>query len=133
MDKERISLAKYRLDKAQSCLVAAKINLDNNLYEVCLNRSYYAIFHTARAVMALDGEDRKKHSGVIAYFQQYYVKEGIFDKKLSKIITTAFDIRQESDYEDFFVVSHVETENQLKNAELFYEEMRKYVENRISE
>jgi uncharacterized protein (UPF0332 family) len=93
-----------------------------------LNRSYYAIFHAARAIMALDGADRKKHSGVIAYFQQNYVKTGVFDKQLSAIMTKAFDFRQESDYEDFFIISHEDVRNQLENAELFYNEIRAYIE-----
>ena len=59
-------------------------------------------------------------------------KTGIFDKPLTKIITTAFELRQESDYEDFFVYSHDDVEKQLGNAKLFYEEMKKYVEEQLS-
>lgn len=132
MDEERISLAKYRLEKALSCIEESEMCFLNKAYGTSLNRSYYAIFHSVRAVMALDGEDRKKHSGVIAYFQQYYIKTGIFDKPLTKIITTAFELRQESDYEDFFVYSHDDVEKQLGNAKLFYEEMKKYIEERLS-
>ena len=132
MDEERISLAKYRLEKALSCIEESEMSFDNKAYGTSLNRSYYAIFHSVRAVMALDGEDRKKHSGVIAYFQQCYIKTGIFDKPLTKIITTAFELRQESDYEDFFVYSHDDVEKQLENAKLFYEEMKKYVEEQLS-
>ena len=35
-----------------------------------------------RAVNALDGFDSSKHSGVIAHFNQNYVKEGIFPKNI---------------------------------------------------
>ena len=132
MDNTRLALAKYRLEKALSCLQSAQITFDSKLYDNSLNRSYYTIFHSARAMMALDGADRKKHSGVIAYFQQNYIKTGIFDKKFSRMISDAFDVRMDSDYEDFFVYSHDDVEKQLGNAKLFYEEMKKYVEEQLS-
>ena len=132
MDEERISLAKYRLEKALSCIEESEMSFDNKAYGTSLNRSYYAIFHSVRAVLALDGVDRKKHSGVIAYFQQNYIKTGIFDKKFSRMIFDAFDVRMDSDYEDFFVYSHDDVEKQLGNAKLFYEEMKKYVEEQLS-
>lgn len=48
------------------------------MYDTAANRSYYAIFHAARVVLALDGQDYKKHSGVISNFQKNYIKTGIF-------------------------------------------------------
>ena len=69
---------------------------------------------------------------MIAYFQQNYIKTGIFDKKFSRMISDAFDVRMDSDYEDFFVYSHDDVEKQLGNAKLFYEEMKKYVEEQLS-
>ena len=55
-------------------------------YSSAVNRAYYAIFHALRAVTALDGFDSGKHSGVIAYFNRNYVKNGIFNKRISKNI-----------------------------------------------
>ena len=42
-----------------------------------------------RAVLALEGDDFKKHSGVIAIFRQNYIKSGIFDTVYSEIIQKA--------------------------------------------
>lgn len=131
MDNMRISLAQYRLEKARNCLKTAQLTLDNNLYADSANRSYYAIFHAARAVMALSGEDRKKHSGVISCFQEHYIKTKIFDKEFSGILQDAFNIRQDSDYEDFFIVSYDDVCSQLKNAEKFYNAVKKYVDSFI--
>lgn len=58
-------------------------------YKNALNRAYYSIFHGMRAVNALAGFDSSKHSGVIAHFNQNYVKEGIFPKETSEIIRLA--------------------------------------------
>ncbi|MCM1143292.1 MAG: HEPN domain-containing protein, partial [Lachnoclostridium sp.] len=83
------------------------------------NRSYYAIFHCMRSVLALEGIDFSKHSGVSSYFRKQYIKTGIFDIELSDIIKEAFDIRSDSDYDDYYVLSKDDVEKQIKNAEKF--------------
>ena len=60
-----MELARYRLGQAADCLKAAENNLGSKLYKNALNRSYYCIFHSIRAVLALDMFDAKKHSGAI--------------------------------------------------------------------
>ena len=77
--------------------------------------------------MALDGEDRKNHSGVIAYFIENYIKIGVFDKKYSYIIKNAFQIRQESDYDDFCIISKEDISEQILNAYDLLEAVKKYI------
>ena len=64
-DNQNMELAKYRLAKSGECSAAANSLLMDGLYAHSVNRSYYAIFHAIRAVLALMGVDFKKHSGVI--------------------------------------------------------------------
>lgn len=125
--KEFQDLSLYRLSKAQQYLDDAKKTLAMEMYDTAANRSYYAIFHAARAVLALDGLDFKKHSGVISNFQMRYIKTGIFDKKLSNIIKSAFSLRTESDYEDFYIISKADVENQVSEADIFYQCVSAYI------
>lgn len=127
MDNERLDLARYRLEKARNCLSVAELSLNSGFYADSANRSYYAVFHSARAVMALDGADRKKHSGVISYFQENYIRTKIFDAELSEIIQDAFQVRQTSDYQDFFVIGRDDAEKQLADARRFCADIEKYV------
>ena len=60
------------------------------------------MFTAVRALLAVEGQDFSKHAGVIAYFQKEYVKTGKFDKKYSKYISQAFQIRNNTDYAVFF-------------------------------
>ena len=106
-DAARQALSQYRLSKAEECYIAAKCLLDDGLYTDSANRSYYAIFHAVRALLALEGVDFKKHSGVISHFQQHYIKTGMFDREYSDVVRDAFSIRQNCDYEDFFIPSEV--------------------------
>lgn len=102
------------------------------LYETAANRSYYAVFHAVRALLALDGKDFKKHSGVISYFQREYIKTGIFGKDFSDILKDAFSLRTDSDYEDFYVVACEDVVNQVANAEKFYHEIKHYIESNVA-
>ena len=113
------ALSEARFDHAKECLDAAKSLLASSNNKSAANRSYYAIFHAMRAVLAFDGIDMKHHSGVISEFRKLYIKTNIFDIKLSQIISVLFDIRTESDYDDFFIISKSEVQEQIENAEYF--------------
>lgn len=106
MESSVIQLSQYRLGRAKEVFHDSEVLLNQRRLASSVNRSYYAVFHALRAVTALDGFDSSKHSGVIAYINREYVKTKIFDKKLSKILDTAFRIREKADYDDFFVVSY---------------------------
>ncbi len=56
----------------------AHLLFDNGRYKAANNRSYYAIFHALKAVLALDAFDSKRHSGIISEFQRRYIKDEVF-------------------------------------------------------
>lgn len=130
-NETQIDLAKHRLETAQEKLRASRLLLSGGLSKDSIGRFYYAIFSATRAVLALASKDFSKHAGIIACFQKNYVKEGIFDKQYSKIIMEAFQIRNKSDYDDYYMVTKSEAEEQLEKAEMFYEEMKRYIMNEI--
>ena len=72
-----------------------------------------------RAVLALDGIDMKHHSGIISEFRRLYIKTGKLDMQLSYIIQEQSETRTSSDYDDFFVLSNHEVEEQIAGAEKF--------------
>lgn len=96
-------------------------------YKAAINRSQYAIFHALRSVTALDGFDSSKHSGVIAYFNKNYVKNKIFEKDISKKIEKAFRLREKADYQDFFVISKAQVEEQIQKAEQVIDMIEPYL------
>ena len=121
-------LGKYRLERAKETLITAEENLNNRHYVDSLNRSYYAVFHAVRAVNSLYGFDSKKHSGVISFFNQNFIRTGIFDKQLSDIIKGTSFFRNRSDYEDFYIASRHDAETQLHNAKIFVNAVSAYLE-----
>ena len=128
MELEQLkALSNIRLEHADECISAAKSLLESENYKSAANRAYYTVFHAMRAVLAFDKIDMKHHSGIIAEFRRLYIKTGIFDAELSKIISVLSDSRNDSDYDDFFIVSKEEVTEQIKDAELFLEKIKEHV------
>ena len=128
MELEQLkALSNIRLEHADECISAAKSLLESENYKSAANRAYYTVFHAMRAVLAFDKIDMKHHSGIIAEFRRLYIKTGIFDAELSKIISVLSDSRNDSDYDDFFIVSKEEVAEQIKDAELFLVKIKEYV------
>lgn len=133
MEQSRVDLSKYRLEQAKQCIASAEVLYGIDDYKGAANRSYYSIFHSIRSVLALEAVDFKKHSAVISYFRKNYIKTSIFKVELSDMITEAFDIRSDSDYDDFYLVSKNDILVQIQNAKYFYEEVKKYIDSIIKD
>ena len=126
-DPERTDLINYRLEQARRELNTSVLLLNADEFKKSAVCSYYCIFHAMRAVLAGEGFDSKKHSGVIAAFRERYVKTNIFPAELSGIIREAFAARGRSDYEDFYVISKEEVVKQLENAKTFLATVEAYI------
>ena len=133
MERSVIDLSKYRFQTAIEELESAELLSDSQKYKASVTRSYYSVFHALRAVTALDSFDSSKHSGIIAYFNKNYVKTNVFDKELSKLIDTTFRLREKADYQDFFVVSKGQAQEQILKAKRVIEIIKPYLEKRWAE
>lgn len=122
------TLARYRLKRCEELIQDAEQLYKSKSYKSGNNRAYYAIFYAMRAIIALDGVDFKKHSGVIQYFQREYVKTGKFPKEYSQIVMEASEIRNASDYDDFYLASKEETGIQIEHAKQFYTAVKAYLD-----
>lgn len=125
--EQAVDISKVRLEHAKECLQDAKLLLAGESYRSAANRTYYAVFHAMRAVLALDGVDMKHHSGIISEFRRRYIKTGIFDVRLSELISELSTMREGSDYNDFFIVSKAETAEQVASAEIFLNAVETYL------
>lgn len=126
-DEMQKNLSQYRMQRAEEDLDAAILLFRERKFRIANNRAYYAIFHSLRAVLILDGFDSGKHSGIIAEFRRRYIKDGTFPSELSKMIGSAFTIRNASDYDDMFIASARETEEQINNAQHTCRVIREYL------
>ena len=126
--KQSKALSEHRFEQALSCLKQAKLLITADEYKGAANRSYYAVFHAIRSVLALEGRDFGKHTAVMGHFRKEYIKTKIFDEKLSDILALLFKVRNDSDYDDFYIISKEDVTIQLESAEYFLNEIRQYLE-----
>ena len=130
-DQAAKELSRYRLEKAREMLSAAKRDIADDDYASANNRLYYCIFHAMRSLLALESEDYKKHSAVIARFSALYLKTDVLPREYGALITNASLIRNRSDYEDFYICSVEDTERLLNGAERFLRDVENYLERQI--
>lgn len=123
-------LANHRLEQAKEDLIAAKALVDLRLYKSANNRAYYSIFHAIKSVLALEPIDFKKHKDVVAYFNKNYIRLEIFPRSMGRKIVDAGNIREDSDYDDQFVVDPEATQAQIQTAEELIELVERYLENK---
>ena len=122
-------LVKHRLEQAKEDLVASRALYDLQLYKSANNRAYYSIFHSIKAVFALEPIDFKRHKDVLAYFNKNYVHTELFPKTIGRRIMRASKIREDSDYDDEFVVKAEDTLAQIQTAEELMKLVEEYVNN----
>jgi uncharacterized protein (UPF0332 family) len=116
---------KLHLEKADDCIKDAELLLASHRSSAAVGRCYYAMFHSASAILI--GKDIKRHShqGLISAFGQFFVKPGHIEPKFHKYITEAFDLRQESDYQPMVEITEKQASKLLERAKEFVEVCRK--------
>ena len=66
-------LIAYRLMRAHETLEDACILANEERWNACVNRLYYACFYAVSALLLTDGLSSSKHTGVRSLFNRYYV------------------------------------------------------------
>lgn len=127
MDNRRADLSKYRLQEAQDSLRVAEHCLKEGLYKDSINRSYYAAFYSVKAVFALDTVDFKRHKDVMGYFNKNYVATGLFPRDLGRLLGRLKQLREKSDYDDFYLASKDQASSQYETAKLTLDMVKEHL------
>ena len=128
MDKIKTNKSKLYLEKAYECLDDAEFNYIGGRLSVCINRSYYCIFHCMNACIVIYGFEFSKHSAVISKFRELFMKYQLLPIELSEFINDLFENRNIYDYNVEAIPDDITAEDCLKSARYFYDEVKKYLE-----
>jgi len=107
------------LPSAKQALITAQRALADGDTVASINRAYYAIFYAASALLEKENLASSKHSGVLAFFRERFVKTGRIETEFSTIYGRAFDARMESDYDVGEWPDRALAERILEGAERF--------------
>lgn len=127
MDNKERELSLYRLENALSTLEIARFCMEKKHYRDSINRCYYSAFYAVKAVLALERIDFKRHKDVVGYFNKQYVAIDIFSKDLGKKLGNLQQLREKSDYNDFYIASVGEAEEQMQATEYIVESVIDYL------
>lgn len=99
----------YRLEKSFESLADAKLLAQNQRWNACINRLYFAGFYAVMALLLTENSDGLTHVGTRSQFNLKFIKEGRINKEYGKLYSKLFDWRHKGDYGDLFDF----TENQV--------------------
>lgn len=114
--------------KANRSIKAAKRLIGDEDYDFASSRLYYAVYYAMEAVLLTKNLNPSKHTGTIGQFNQFFVKEGIFPKNFSKIISRLFRERQVGDYSFYIDITEEEILEDVKSTENFLGKIEEYLE-----
>ena len=124
-DEAKADIQLY-MERARLDLQAVEANLQNGFYAVAVSRAYYAMFYAATALLKSIGIDRSKHSGIIAAFGQHFVKTSLIEIEFAKILTHAFNSRNDTDYDLMWMPDAELAQTEMKDAQRFVERVERY-------
>lgn len=130
MDKEQgMILAKLRFERAKELLEESKELLDKGAYKSANNRAFYAIEKSIKALLATERIEVITHNGALKQFNLTFIYkgDGTFTPEDYQKIARAEQIRNASDYDDFYLASKEETRQQVENAGYLVDKVGKYI------
>jgi len=131
-DEKKKDLALYRLQQAKETLDEAEFLLKGKKSpRAVINRAYYAMFYALLALLIFEPYSSSKHSGVLSYFNQKFIKNGLLPKRLGESINTAFELRQRGDYREYVEITYEQVEPFIKKTQEFIEEVRNYLQGQL--
>jgi uncharacterized protein (UPF0332 family) len=96
-----LAAAHLQAELAREALKAAELLVANGLARSSIDRSYYAAFHAASALLASRGIFPGSHDGVIAMLALHFVKAGALPKGAGRDLQRLQDQRLIADYKGY--------------------------------
>lgn len=135
MDKEYYdALAKVRMDRARELFEEATELLEKGSYKSANNRAFYAMEKSIKALLAVEQIEVTTHNGALKQFNYIFIYkgDGTFGPEDYQKIAAAEQIRNASDYDDFYIASKDETRQLIENTKCILDKIENYIVDRIS-
>jgi len=112
------------LNKAERWLNEAEKSFQGEAYDSSVLSSYLAMFHSARAILFLDGYREKSHVCVARYLEEHYANKKKLEKKWVELLDHHREIRHDDQYDLSFYSSDEEAKEALESAGQFLQRMK---------
>jgi len=128
MNEDLLALIKYRLQQADDSMKEAEVLLKEGMsLRSVMNRLYYAMCYGVLALLQEKQLGTSNHYAAISLFDREFIKSGIFDKELSKILHRSFELRQKGDYMEQPEITKADIDEILPKTVSFINEIKQYI------
>ncbi len=131
MNDSEITLVRYRMDRSNEALSAARLMYEKGHYNDAVNRLYYSCFYAVIALLATEGIHPTKHTAVRAFLNKNWIKTGKLSKETGRLYNSLFDRREKGDYGDYFRFQGEDVKDWLKSVEKAVEEIFQAIEKQL--
>ena len=115
------------MKRGEEALKAAQSLLKECLFADSVTRSYYAVFHAARACLLSHGQRPSTHKGVFMLFDQHLVRKGLIEEEYARILKEEKEERWLGDYAVEEEFDYERAKTRLEEAKKFVKRMKNYL------
>jgi uncharacterized protein len=116
-------LDKY-IELAEEEYNAAAYLYEGGFLREAASRTYYSMFHAAKALLYLKKNYPKTHAGVISQFGKEFITTGYIEKVFGETLSQAETLRSKADYDIERQITKEEVEDVLESCERFLDKVR---------
>ena len=111
--------ARYDLERAQK-------SLSDGDFKWATVQAYYAMFHSARALLYSRGYREKSHRALLTAIRDLFLRSGELDNDHVEDLSNAMDLREEADYGMTF--SETNARKMVENARNFIQRVEEILD-----
>jgi uncharacterized protein (UPF0332 family) len=123
--KRELALAEWR--RAQQALGAAQLLTREGYHADAVARTYYSLFHAAKAALHVQDVTATTHPGVRRMFGLHLIKPGEIEAEWSTPLGETLDERLAADYDPDVSFSAQEARASCREARAFVGRIRRYL------
>ncbi len=106
--EQKSDLVQYRMTNAMKTLAEVEVLVQNRLWNIGVNRLYYACFYAVSALLINSDISTRTHAGAIKMLGLHFVNKGLISEDKGSFYTKLYTMRHKGDYEDF--IDYVESD-----------------------
>jgi uncharacterized protein len=118
-------LAEWR--RAQEALRAGELLTAERCHADAMTRTYYAVFHAAKAALHSRGIAAETHASVRSMFGLHLIKTGEIEKDYAVHLAHSFDDRLSADYDPEIDFSDKEARQTCRQTRQFLARIRRFL------
>lgn len=121
------------MERAKELLEDSQDLLEKGSYKSANNRAFYAMEKSIKALLAIKEIEVTTHNGGLKQFNYIFIHkgDGSFTVEDYQKIAKAEQIRNVSDYDDFYIAGREETKQQVDNAKYIVDKAERYLRNKF--